>query len=111
MNNKKEILGPINSNTKKLLIDSFYRIPAKNDEKNTREFEDIIVLIDNYTRLKQKSIERTLVNLILKKQTNLNFSDIKYNETINMYEISLKNGDIITFDMISNHISDEELIK
>ena len=28
-----------------------------------------------------------------------------------MYEIYLKNGDIVTFDMISNYISDEELIK
>lgn len=41
----------------------------------------------------------------------MNFSDIKYNEINNMYEIYLKNGDIVTFDMISNCISDEELIK
>lgn len=108
---KKEILCPINENTKKALIDSFYRIPANSDEKNTKEFTDIITLIDNYTRLKQNIIERTLVNLILKKKTSLNFSDIKYNETNKMYEISLKNGDIVTFDMISNHISDEELKK
>lgn len=106
---KKEILCPINENTKKELIDSFYRIPANLDEKNTKEFVDIITLIDNYTRLKQNIIERTLVNLILKKKTSLNFSDIKYNETNKMYEISLKNGDIVTFDIISNHISDEEL--
>ena len=108
---KKEILCPINENTKKALIDSFYRIPTNSDEKNTKEFTDIITLIDNYTRLKQNIIERTLVNLILKKKTSLNFSDIKYNETNKMYEISLKNGDIVTFDMISNHISDEELKK
>ena len=79
--------------------------------KNTKEFADIITLIDNYTRLKQNIIERTLVNLILKKQTNLNFSDIKYNETNNMYEIYLKNGDIVTFELLSNYIEDEELIK
>lgn len=65
---KKEILCPINENTKKALIDSFYRIPANSDEKNTKEFADIITLIDNYTRLKQNIIERTLVNLILKKK-------------------------------------------
>lgn len=68
MKNKNEIIAPINPNTKKILADSFYRIPANHNEKNTREFEDIIVLIDNYTRLKQKSIERILVNLILKKK-------------------------------------------
>ena len=73
---KKEILCPINENTKKALIDSFYRIPTNSDEKNTKEFTDIITLIDNYTRLKQNIIERTLVNLILKKKTSLNFSDI-----------------------------------
>ena len=39
-------------------------------------------------------------------RANLRFveCDIKYNETNKMYEISLKNGDIVTFDMISNHI-------
>ena len=111
MKNKKEIIAPINPNTKKLLNDSFFRIPANDEEKNTKENMDTVVLIDNYTRLEENKLKRFLLSHILDKHQNLSFKDINYNEDTKMYEIHLKNGDIVTFDILSNYIEDKELIK
>ena len=111
MNNKREIVANNNPNTKKLLNDSFFRIPANDEEKNTKENMDTIVLIDNYTRLYENKIKRFLLSNILDKYQNLSFNDIKYNQDTKMYEIHLKNKDIVTFDILSNYIEDKELIK
>ena len=53
MSNKNEINFPINPNTQKLLNDSFFCIPATEEERNTKENEAIIALLDNYTILKR----------------------------------------------------------
>lgn len=71
MKKKREIVAPINPNTKKLLNDSFFRIPTNDEEKNTKENMDTIVLIDNYTRLYENKIKRFLLSNILDKYQNL----------------------------------------
>lgn len=107
----KEPKNGININTEKLLKQSRFYMKIDKSEKQSKENLKTIMLIDYYTRLKEKNIFKTLLNIYFHKIININLNDINYNEERKRYEYKLDNGKILTFNMISNNISDEELVQ
>lgn len=97
----------INNNTYELLFKSH----EDNDEgiiKHYKEF-DCFFTIDSFTKIQEKKIFTKLLNKSFKERA-FDTSKIKYNEEKGLYEYKDKDL-VIDFNMLSNSITDEDLIK
>ena len=108
--NFKQPKESINPNTRKVLNESFTHI--KLDEVNPKyeENDKIINLLNLYTRQKENSLYKKIVNLLLMKEYNISFDDIKYNEDNKNYQYTTKDGKVISFNLISNYIEGDKII-
>ncbi len=98
----------INKNTYELLFSDYNNIPEK--EQPAMENSYIITIIQSYTRFREKDIFSRLLKLAFEKVHKVDFSKIKYNEKTKEYEFEF-NGEVYTFDKLSNRIEEENIKK
>lgn len=107
---KKQEIEPhwgMNENTHNLLFSDYYNLNA--EEQGSLENAIIWGTLNRFTKLEQKSIFVNFIKLYIKKGLKLKIDKISYNEDTKQYEY--RDGSfVLTFDMISNKINDNNLI-
>lgn len=97
----------INDTTYNLLFIGNHDLP----EEEQGSYENLVVIrtIELFTKLEEKKIFTKLLKLFY-KNTVIDINKITFNEETMQYEYR-DNDLVITFDKISNHIDDKDLIK
>lgn len=104
----KYIESGINKNTYNLLFSDYHNIPR--EERLSIDNSYIITIIQSYTRFREKGIFSKLLKLAFEKKYKIDFSKIKYNNKTKEYEYEF-NGEVYTFDKLSNRIEEENVKK
>jgi hypothetical protein len=104
----KYIESGINKNTYNLLFSDYHNIPR--EERLSIDNSYIITIIQSYTRFREKGIFSKLLKLAFEKKYKIDFSKIKYNDKTKEYEYEF-NGEVYTFDKLSNRIEEENVKK
>mgnify|MGYP004678178105 CR=1 FL=1 len=110
MNNKnsKYDKSGINKNTYNLLFRDYDNIPE--EERPSVDNSYVITMIQSYTRFREKDIFSRLLKLAFEKKHKVDFSKIKFNQETKAYEYEF-NGEVYTFDKLSNRIEEENVKK
>lgn len=86
---------------------SLFYIEIPNPSCKSYEKYNIIQLISYYTLLQRRKITSKFINNYFKYSHNLSFDDITYNEFTKEYTYLTSYGQPITFEMLSNYLTDK----
>lgn len=93
----------ININTFNLLFSTNKKINANEESGTLKQLKNITAL-DLYTQMNHKNLFEILSLKSAAYQFRINLNDIKYNKESQKHEYHLENGQIITFNLLSNQI-------
>lgn len=103
MKNKNE---GMNDNTYKLLFEDIHNLPE--NERGTYANAIALTTIDRFTKIQEKRVFTKLLKMVYKK-ANIDINKITFNEDIKQFEYK-DNDRIITFDRLSDHFEDENIV-